>query len=87
MAARPVPLTGAMLFQPALGHHPDRARWSCEGSGVSDGEHYRNQSEECRQMAAKAVSPTDKEAWLHLAEDWLRLAESVDRRDSRRREP
>ena len=37
---------------------------------------YRKKAEECRAMAARAVSTIDKEAWLKLAEDWLRMAES-----------
>jgi hypothetical protein len=35
---------------------------------LSDEEGYRKQAEDCRQMAAKAISPLDKEAWLKLAE-------------------
>jgi hypothetical protein len=44
-------------------------------SSLSDEERYRKQAEDCRQMAAKAISPLDKEAWLKLAGDWLRLAD------------
>ena len=29
-------------------------------------------------MAAKVISPLDKEAWLKLAGDWLRLADDAD---------
>jgi hypothetical protein len=39
---------------------------------------YRTQAEEARQYAAKAISPLDKEAWLKLAEEWLKLASSAD---------
>jgi hypothetical protein len=46
-------------------------------SSLSDEERYRKQAEDCRQMAAKAISPLDKEAWLKLAGDWLRLADST----------
>jgi hypothetical protein len=45
-------------------------------SSLSDEERYRKQAEDRRQMAAKAISPLDKEAWLKLAGDWLRLAET-----------
>jgi hypothetical protein len=41
---------------------------------MSDVQKYRQQAEECRKMADKAFSPLDKEAWLQLAADWLRLA-------------
>ena len=49
---------------------------------VSDHEatRFRRQAEDCRQQAAKAVSPLDKEAWLRVAEEWLKLAVSVDGR-------
>jgi len=42
---------------------------------LSDEERYRKRAKDCRQMAAKAISPLDKEAWLKLAGDWLRLAD------------
>ena len=41
---------------------------------------FRKQAEECREQAAKAVNPIDKEAWLRLAEEWLKMASSVDAR-------
>jgi len=41
---------------------------------------FRKTAEECRAQAAKAVNPIDKEAWLPLAEEWLRMASSVDAR-------
>jgi hypothetical protein len=34
------------------------------------------------EQAAKAVNPIDKEAWLRLAEEWLKMASSVDARRS-----
>ena len=43
---------------------------------------FRKQAEECREEAAKAVSPLDKEEWLRLAEEWLKMASSVDARRS-----
>ena len=48
-----------------------------------DADRYRKQAEECRQQARKAVSPLDKEAWLRVAEEWLKLAQSNE--ESRRR--
>jgi hypothetical protein len=36
---------------------------------------FRKQAEE-----AKAVSPLDKKAWLRVAEEWLKLALSAERR-------
>lgn len=45
-----------------------------------DADRFRKQAEECREQAAKAFSPLDKEAWLRVAEEWLKLALSADRR-------
>jgi hypothetical protein len=41
---------------------------------------FRKQAEECRDQAAKAISPLDTEAWLRVAEEWLKLALSAERR-------
>jgi len=41
---------------------------------------FRNQAEEAREYAAKAISPLDQEAWLRVAEDCLKLASSADGR-------
>ena len=41
---------------------------------------FRKQAEECRAHAANAVNPIDKEAWLRLAEEWLKMASSIDAR-------
>jgi hypothetical protein len=41
---------------------------------------FRKKAEECRAQAAAAVNPIDKEAWLRLSEEWLRMASSVDAR-------
>jgi len=48
--------------------------------GELDKERYRAESEECRRFAEQATSPLDKEAWLRLAAEWLKLAESVSSR-------
>jgi hypothetical protein len=41
---------------------------------------YRQEAEECRKLAESAVSQPDKEAWLRLAADWVKLAESAEQR-------
>jgi hypothetical protein len=46
----------------------------------TDGSKYRKQAEECREQAAKAVSQLDKDAWLRVAEEWLKLALSAEGR-------
>jgi hypothetical protein len=43
---------------------------------------FRQQAEECRQQAEKAISPLDKEAWLRTASEWIELAQSAEQRDS-----
>jgi hypothetical protein len=40
-------------------------------------ERYRAEADECRLLAEQASSPIDKEAWLRLATDWLKLAEAI----------
>jgi hypothetical protein len=50
---------------------------------ADDAARFRKQGEECREQAARAISPLDKEAWLRVAEEWLKLALSVE---GRRRE-
>ena len=46
----------------------------------TDAAKYRKQAEECREQAAKAISPLDSEAWLKVAEEWLKLALSAEGR-------
>ena len=45
-----------------------------------DAARFRKQAEECWEQAAKAFSPLDKEAWLRTAEEWIKLAMSVEER-------
>jgi hypothetical protein len=40
---------------------------------------YRAKAEYCREMAAKVVSPLDKEGWLQQATNWRTLAGLWDR--------
>ena len=55
-----------------------------EGTSLDKGEdeadRLRRQAEERRGQAGKAVSPLDRKAWLRLAEEWLKLAQSVEDR-------
>jgi len=53
---------------------------------MSDVQKYRERAEECRIMAGKAFSPLDKEAWLQLAADWLRMVQMAEQREDQRRE-
>jgi hypothetical protein len=46
----------------------------------ADADRFRKQAEQARQHAIKANSPLDKEAWLKLSEEWLKLAQSIEDR-------
>jgi hypothetical protein len=46
----------------------------------TDADRFRQEADECRKMAARSVSTLDKEAWLRLAADWIKLAESAEER-------
>jgi hypothetical protein len=45
-----------------------------------DADRFREQAKEATEQAAKALSPLDKEAWLRVAQEWLKLAVSVEGR-------
>jgi hypothetical protein len=47
---------------------------------MNDADRFRKQAEDARQQAAMAISALDKEAWLRIAEGWLRVAQEADRR-------
>jgi len=49
----------------------------------TDVERFRSEAEECHKLAEKALSQADKEAWLRLAADWIKLAENAQERRSR----
>lgn len=42
----------------------------------TDVKKFRNVAEQCRKLAEEARSQADKEAWLRLAADWIKLAEN-----------
>ena len=44
----------------------------------SDADKFRKEAEECREQAAKAISELDKETWLRLATEWIKLARSAE---------
>jgi hypothetical protein len=47
---------------------------------AEDAARFRKQAEEAGEHAARAHSPLDKEAWLRVVEEWLKLAESAEGR-------
>ena len=48
----------------------------------NDVERFRYEARECRQLAERATNSIDKQAWLRLAEDWIKLAEEAERTHS-----
>jgi hypothetical protein len=46
---------------------------------MSERDEYRAKAKHCREMANKALSPLDKDAWLQLASDWLTMSSMRDR--------
>jgi hypothetical protein len=44
---------------------------------------FRAQAEECRRQAERAISPLDKEAWLRVAGEWIKLAQDAEQRRGR----
>jgi len=41
---------------------------------------FRREAAECRRNADQATNPNDGEAWLRLADDWMKLAQGEDLR-------
>jgi hypothetical protein len=46
---------------------------------MSERDGYHAKAKHCREMANKALSPLDEEAWLQLAADWLTMSSMRDR--------
>jgi hypothetical protein len=46
---------------------------------TNDADQFRKEAKEARQMADSAAIPEDKEFWLHIAEEWLKLAQEADK--------
>jgi hypothetical protein len=55
--------------------------WAMSGD---DSDRFRVEAEECRKLAEGAKKPADKEAWLRLAADWIKLAEGIEEDQLRR---
>ncbi|WP_212454929.1 hypothetical protein [Bradyrhizobium japonicum] len=50
-----------------------------------EADRYRIEAEECRRLAERAIKELDKEAWLRLATDWMKLAEGASLGDERKK--
>jgi hypothetical protein len=42
----------------------------------TDVKKFRSEAEQCRKLAEEARNQADKEAWLRLAADWIKLADA-----------
>jgi hypothetical protein len=65
-------------------HVNRRVPWPCymrdhhSGLFFREGDAPRTVADECREQAAKALNPLDRERWLKIAEDWVRMAQEAD---------
>jgi hypothetical protein len=39
---------------------------------------YRGRADECRQQAERSIHASDKESWLRIAEEWMKLVQSSE---------
>jgi hypothetical protein len=53
---------------------------------MSTADDFRKNAQECQQFAARAIKPETKVRWLTLAENWLKLAETVEATATKKRE-
>ena len=44
----------------------------------SPAKRYRREAEDCRRNAGKAMRADDRDAWLWLATDWAKLAQTAE---------
>lgn len=42
--------------------------------GTAGAEDYRREADSCRALAERSLTPSDTAKWLHLAEEWEKLA-------------
>ena len=47
---------------------------------VSDVDRFRKEAEEARRQAERAISPLDKEEWLRVAAEWIKLAQDAEKK-------
>jgi len=47
---------------------------------MSDADRFRKQADECREQAERSLNPLDKETWLRVAGEWLKMAAAVEER-------
>jgi len=49
----------------------------------NDPARFRQQAKECVEQAERSISHLDKETWLRVAAEWLKLAQSSEDRDGK----
>jgi hypothetical protein len=49
----------------------------------NDADRFRKQAQECVEQAERSISPLDKETWLRVTAEWIKLAQSADERDGK----
>jgi hypothetical protein len=45
---------------------------------MTSAEEHRDRAHEAREQAERSVRPSDKEAWLRIAEEWMKLVQTRD---------
>jgi hypothetical protein len=45
---------------------------------MSRANEFRTNADECREQAARAINPLDKERWLKIAQHWLQMAQEAE---------
>ena len=51
-----------------------------DGMSAEDAERFRRHADGCHQKAGRAINPLDKEAWLLLADDWIKMPQAAEER-------
>ena len=51
---------------------------SVHHAGMASADEYRDRADEARAQAERSFSPIDREAWLRIAEEWMKLAQTRD---------
>jgi hypothetical protein len=46
-----------------------------------EADRFRQQAQECVEQAERSISPLDKETWLRVAAEGMKLAQSAEDRD------
>jgi hypothetical protein len=50
---------------------------------MSQADEFRQNAVECQEQAGTSINPLDRQHWLKLAEQWLKLAEAIDQTEDK----